>query len=43
MLGGGVNALVTERPLRFANIALGELRTDEAQEVMRLDMFNLFR
>jgi hypothetical protein len=43
MLGRRVDALVTECLLCFADIPLGELRANEAPEVMGLDSLNLFR
>ena len=43
MLGRRINALMSQRLLRLADIALGELRAHEAADVMQLDSLNLFR
>ncbi len=43
LLRRGVDALMAQCFLCFANIALSELRADEAPEVVGLDSLNLFR
>ena len=40
MLGGGIDALVTQRLLGFPDVLLGELGADEAPEIMRFDMLD---